>query len=345
MRRNIRLIILLFFLIIIFPAGCSTRPFLASDIPVASRILDENGELITVVSQENRIPVSIGDISEYMQDAIVAIEDSRFYRHHGIDPVGLARALYRNIKAGKIIEGGSTITQQLAKNLYLDPRRTVGRKLEEVVLTIQLERKYTKKEILEMYLNQIYFGRGSYGIEAASRTYFNKPAKDLGLAESAMLAGIPRAPSLYSPSQNLEAAKARQATVLNRMAELGMISGEQARRAGEEFLQPVKAPAAIKKAPYFSAEIVKYFEKNYPNGMETLYSGGLSIYTTLDLKMQEAAEKALVDGLSGSDPLLNGALVALDPRTGKVKAMVGGKDFNRSQFNRALARAQPGSTF
>lgn len=326
-------------------AGCSSRPFIKPEVPIPSKILDASGELITSVSQENRIPVPLESISPYMQDAVIAIEDSRFYQHHGIDPVGVARALYRNILAGRVVEGGSTITQQLAKNLYLDPRRTAGRKLEELFLAIQLERKYTKREILEMYLNQIYFGQGAYGVEVAARTYFNKPARDLGLAESAMLAGIPRAPSINNPVSNFEAAKARQAAVLDRMAELGMISREEAGRAGKEYLQPARTSAAIRRAPYFTGEIVSYFEKNYPNGLETLYSGGLTINTTLDLKMQEAAEKALKEGLNGSDPQLDGALVAVDPKTGQVKAMVGGKDYSRSQFNRALAKSQPGSTF
>ena len=326
-------------------AACSARSFIDADFPEPSRILDANGTTITTVSEENRVAVSLDNISPYMQQAIVAIEDARFYQHHGIDPVGLARALWRNIEARSIVEGGSTISQQLVKNLYLKPERTAVRKLEEIFLTIQLERKHTKKEILEMYLNQIYFGQGAYGVEAAARTYFNKPAKDLGLAESAMLAGIPRAPSIYTPSQNFEGAKARQATVLNRMVELGMISREQVQQAAGQFLQPSKAPVSVRRAPYFSNEIMNYIEKIYPNGLEILYAGGLSIYTTLDSNMQEAAEKALAQGLKGRDQELDGALVAIDPKNGQVKAMVGGKDYARSQLNRVLARFQPGSAF
>lgn len=333
------------FLLAVTGAGCRPGSFLDPVVPAASQILDVNGNVIIAVSQENRIPVPLDEVSVYMRQAIVAIEDARFYQHHGIDPVGLARALYRNIRAGRVVEGGSTISQQLAKNLYLDPRRTVGRKLEEMVLTIQLERKYTKDEILELYLNQIYFGEGAYGVEAAARRYFNKSAKDLGLAESAMLAGVPRAPSLYNPSRDLEAAKTRQAAVLDRMAELGLISGEQSRQAREQYLQPAKKMAALKKAPYFIDEIIKHFEQNYPDGLELLYSGGLTIYTTMDLEMQEAAEGALTEGLAGRDPLLEGALAAVDPRTGAVRALVGGRDYSRSQFNRALAKSQPGSTF
>ncbi len=341
-----KILLLLISLILAFSAsGCSARALVNPEVPVPSRILAASGETITVISDENRVPVSLDQVSSYMREAIVAIEDARFYRHHGIDLISLARALIRDIQAGGIVEGGSTITQQLAKNLYLDPGRNIGRKLEELVLTVQLERMYTKNEILEMYLNQIYFGQGAYGIEAAARTYFNKPARDLGLAESAMLAGVPRGPSIYNPSRNYEAAKARQVTVLDRMVELGMVSGEQAARARGEYLQPSQTPATVRKAPYFADEIEKHFEQNYPNGLETLYSGGLSIYTTLDLKIQEAAEKAIAKGLSGMDPGLEGALIAIDPKTGQIKAMVGGRDYNKSQLNRALAKSQPGSTF
>lgn len=338
-------VILCLVLINFLTSGCSINSLLLPEAPAPAAIFDVNGKFIGSASKENRLPVSLDNVSRHMQEAIVAIEDSRFYSHHGIDPVGVARALVRNIQAGRIVEGGSTITQQLAKNLYLSQNRTIWRKLKELFLTVQLERKYTKKEILGMYLNQIYFGEGAYGVEAAARTYFNKPARELGLAESAMLAGIPRAPNLYAPSQNLEAAKARQATVLDRMAELGIIDSEQAERAKEEYLQPARAQANFQKAPYFVAEIVRSFEKNNAGGSEKLYSGGLSVYTTLDLKMQEAAEKAITGGLSGFDQQLEGALVAIDPRTGDIKAMVGGRDFSRSQYNRALAGIQPGSAF
>lgn len=337
--------LLVLILIILALAGCQPRLFLAADEPVASKILDRDGQLVTLITKENRIPVPLVNISPYMKNAIIAVEDSRFYRHHGIDLEGLLRAMYRNIKAGRVVEGGSTITQQLAKNLFLDPRRTIGRKFEEMLLAIQLESKYTKDEILEMYLNEIYFGEGAYGIEAASRLYFNKSARDLGLAESAMLAGIPRGPSIYNPIRNFEAAKSRQAIVLSRMKELNMISEIQARQAQELYLQPVGNKAAIRNAPFFVNEIVKHFEENYNNGLELLYSGGLSIYTTLDHEMQEAAEKAITERLAGSDPELEGALVALDPRTGEVMALVGGRDYSRSQFNRSLAKNQPGSAF
>ncbi|OPZ74681.1 MAG: Penicillin-binding protein 2D [Firmicutes bacterium ADurb.Bin456] len=348
-KKPLTRIILLFILIglgLVFAgAGCKAHARVNPGIPAPSRVLDGQGETVTVISDENRIPVSLDQVSPYMQDAIVAIEDARFYRHKGVDPVSLARALFRNLRAGKVVEGGSTITQQLAKNLYLHPGRSIGRKLEELFLTIQLERTYTKKEILEMYLNEIYFGQGAYGIEMASRTYFSKPALALNLAESAILAGIPRGPSIYNPAQNMKAAKARQETVLNRMVELGMISGEQAGRAEREPLLPSTKPATVRNAPHFTDEVVKYYSQNYSNGLETLYSSGLLIYTTLDLKMQEAAEKAMAGGLENLDPGLEGALVALDPKTGRIKAMVGGRDYAKSQLNRVFARSQPGSAF
>lgn len=344
MTRIYKILIVQIFIAAALGAGCSVRS-LTRDVPAASKIYDDRGEIVSVLSEENRIPVSIDNISPYLQDAVVAIEDSRFFMHHGIDPVGLIRAVYHNIMAGKVVEGGSTITQQLVKNIYLEPERTVGRKIREAFLAVQLERKYTKKEILEMYLSQVYFGQGAYGAEAAARTYFNKPASKLRLAESAMLAGIPRAPSIYNPVSNYEAAKARQETVLERMTALGMITKEKAQLAGREFIQPYKLSYNAQKAPYFTGEIIKKMNENYPDGLESLYSGGLAIYTTLNLKIQAAAERALSEGLKGLDPELEGALVAVDPKTGQVKAMVGGKDFSKSQLNRSLTKVQPGSTF
>lgn len=327
-------------------SGCGSVGVLPPpDVPVPSRIVDINGKLITVVSQVNRVPVPLDQIAPEMQDAIVAIEDSRFYQHHGIDPEGLMRAVIKDLSSGKMVEGGSTITQQLAKNLYLGPQKTIDRKFKEIYYTFQLERRYTKKEILNMYLNQIYFGQGAYGIEAAARTYFNKPASQLDLAESAMLAGIPRMPGFYSPTRNFDNAKARQNVVLGRMVELHMINQDQAQTAQSEYIQPVKRSAPLKQAPYFVNEIIKHFEQKYPDAMELLYAGGLTVSTTLDLRVQEAAEKALVNGLNQMNPEINGAMVAIDPHTGYIKAMVGGRDFNASQYNRVLAVSQPGSAF
>lgn len=340
MKRMLLLLLILASLV----AGCTSLA-LPPELPTPSKVFDAQGRLIATLSPQKRIPVPLKDISPYMQQAIVAIEDARFYQHHGIDPVGLLRALYHNIRAGKIVEGGSTITQQLAKNMFLSPERTTRRKIKELWLTIQLERRYSKQEILQMYLNQIYFGQGAYGIEMAARTYFDKSARELDLGESAMLAGIVRAPSLYNPATNLNGARERQSLVLQRMVELGMITPEEAREARQKPLHPQNRLAGQTRAAYFVAEIVKYLQEKFPDQPDLAYTGGLHIHTTLDFDVQEAAEKTFQEGFAQQDPALEGALVAYDPRTGHVKAMIGGKDFSRSQFNRALARNQPGSAF
>ncbi|WP_424659552.1 transglycosylase domain-containing protein, partial [Desulfofundulus sp.] len=334
-------------LLIILPnlvTGCTSLS-LPGDLPTPSKIFDARGRLIATLSPQKSIPVSLKEISPYMQQAIVAIEDARFYKHHGIDSVGLMRALYHNIRARKIVEGGSTITQQLAKNMFLEPERTARRKIKELCLTIQLEKRYSKEEILQMYLNQIYFGQGAYGIEMAARTYFGKSARELDLGESAMLAGIVRAPSLYNPITNLKGARERQLLVLQRMVELGMITPEEARKASKKPLHFQNRPRGQTRAAYFVAEIIKYLQGKYPEQPDLAYKGGLHIYTTLDLEMQEIAEKIFQDSFAQQDPELQGALVAYDPRNGYVKAMIGGKDFRQSQFNRALAKSQPGSAF
>lgn len=314
-------------------------------MPLPSKIVDSKNRLITTISQVNTVPVRLEEIAPVMQQAIVAIEDERFYQHHGIDLRGLGRAAYQNIRSGQIVEGGSTLTQQLAKNLYLGPERTLGRKLKEMFYTLQLERTYTKKEILNMYLNHVYFGQGAYGIEAAARTYFDKSAKDLTLGESAMLAGLPKAPSYYAPSTNLKGAQARQRVVLQRMVDLGMITTVQREEALVEHIEPQAKTDTFQQAPYFVSQVIKHFKEKYPNGMEMLYSSGLTIQTTLDLDMQRAAERAFRAGLDKVNPEINGALVSLDPTNGYIKALVGGRSWQQSQYNRAYAKVQPGSAF
>jgi len=339
----------LFFVIVlltVFSAGCAAKFNIPeASVPEPSRLLDREDRLIATVSGQNRIPVTAEEIAPVMLDAVVAIEDARFYKHHGIDPVGLSRALYHNLRAGEVVEGGSTITQQLAKNLYLGPERTVGRKLKEFVLTVQLERKYSKTEIMVMYLNQIYFGQGAYGIEMAARTYFGKPARELDLAESAMLAGIPRAPSVYSPARNFQAAEKRQRLVLERMVELGFINQSNANKAAGEKLSIKKVNTPVGRTAFLVNLVNDYVKKKHPGMEEKIMSGGYDIKTTFDLDMQQAAERALVEGLQDRDSALEGALVALDPSSGAIRAMVGGRDPGRSAFNRATARSQPGSAF
>ena len=346
--RRVKLFLLPVSFIILFfgLSGCAslgeTGP---PDIPMPSKIIDSNNKLITTIAQVNTVPVKLEEIAPTMQQAIVAIEDERFYQHNGVDFRGIGRAAYQNIRSGQVLQGGSTITQQLAKNLYLSPERTLGRKLKEVYYTLHLERTYTKNEILNMYLNRVYFGQGAYGIEAAAQTYFAKSAKDLTLGESAMLAGLPRAPSYYAPTTNLEGAKERQKIVLQRMVDLGMINIGEKDEALAEHIEPQTKVDSFRQAPYLVAEVIKHFKEKYSNGMEMLYSSGLTIQTTLDLDMQDTAENAIKSGLEKVSPDINGALVAIDPTNGYIKAMVGGRDWQKSQYNRVYAKVQPGSAF
>ena len=344
-------IIISFFIVFIFVSfftgGCSALWTLPEpQVPVASKIYASDNRVITKLYRENRVQVPIEKIPEVTQDAFIAIEDTRFYKHFGLDPVRIIAAAWNNLKAGSIVQGGSTITQQTVKNLYLSQTRTFGRKLRESLLAIQMERKYSKKEILGLYLNQIYFGHGAYGIEVAAQTYFDKHAVDLDLAESAMLAGLPKAPNTYSPFQNWEDARSRQKVVLNRMVETGFITREEADRAHTEKLVLKSGGAKTETAPYFINEIIKHITDTYEDGATMLYTQGISVYTTLDLDMQEAAEKAFTGELNKINRELEGALVAIEPGTGYVKAMVGGRDFSRSKYNRAVqAKRQPGSAF
>lgn len=327
-------------------AGCTPLFQLpALEVGQPARIYDRKGRLIAIVGPNNTTQVPLTEISPYLPKAVVAVEDERFYHHPGIDFFAIFRALSRNLRAGKIVEGGSTISQQLAKNLFLSQERTVTRKIKEVYYTFLLERQLSKDEILEKYLNTVYFGHGAYGAEAAARIYFGKPARQLTLAESALLAGLLKMPSRLDPFLNFQEAKSRQELVLDRMVAAGMISPAEARAARAEkiVLRPGQAPPG--KAPYFVQEVVNYVIGKYTNGTRLLAAGGLSIYTTLDLEMQQAAEEALVQGLKNFDPELEGALVAVEPKSGRILAYVGGRDYRRSPFNRVLARRQPGSAF
>jgi len=323
-------------------AGCSlTGPLPKPDIPETTVILDSGGKIIDWLFAENRIVIPGDEIPSLMRQALVAVEDERFYRHHGFDFYGLARALYRNIRAWDVVEGGSTLTQQLAKNLYLTRQRTLTRKIKEAFLTVKLERTYTKTEILNMYLNLVYFGKGAYGVEVASRRYFGKHARDLTLWESATLAALPRAPSYYDPYERPEVVKRRRNFVLDKMTELNFISADQAEKAKAKPLK-LASLKVKKKAPYFVQEVIRQLAAKLPE--ETIYRGGLKVHTTLDLEMQQAAGQAVAEVLSTQDPALQAALVAIEPGTGYVKALVGGRDFQKSQFNRATqARRQPGS--
>jgi penicillin-binding protein 1A len=360
-NSKLTVIILIVFVVIITGAGLGfltasihTMPSLKDDIrPAASsQIYDINGKLInTVHSVENRVPVSINKIPKNLQNAFVAAEDARFYQHIGIDPRGILRAVWSNITDRGVSEGGSTITQQLAKNALLSQDRTLKRKIQEAILALQIERQYSKNEILELYLNQIYFGQGAYGVQSAAMVYFGKNVEDLSLAECAMLAGIPKSPNYYSPFNNLKAATERQTTVLEQMVKYNFIDAATSTQAMNTKLKLASRTAQPdsknKTASYFVEYVTQSLIDKY--GADAVYKDGLKIYTTLDLDMQEAAEEAMqklpsvrTDSNGLQQP--QGALVAIDPRTGYIKAMVGGR--GDDQFNRAvLAERQPGSAF
>ena len=316
----------------------------------ASVLLTQDGKIFARFhEEENRRVIPFSAMSPYLVQAVVAVEDERFYNHHGIDLTGIVRATFRNLMYGRIVEGGSTITQQLARNLFLSRQKSLFRKLAEAMLAMQIERRFTKDEILEYYLNQIYLGHNTYGVEAASDAYFNKHAKDLSLAEASMLMGIVEGPELYSPYRNFKMAKARQKIVLVKMLKLGMVSLEAARQAYAEEIEfhPENLKRYGQTAPYFVSyvwgELIKRF------GEEAVNKGGLKVYTTLDLNAQTAAEDVVKKFLTEEGAKYNfsqSALLSIDPRNGFIRAMVGGSDFIKSQFNRAVQmKRQPGSSF
>ncbi len=314
-----------------------------------SRVYSKDGELISEFYIERRTVIPFSEIPKYMKNAILAVEDARFYSHPGLDIPGVIRALWADIKAREIIQGGSTVTQQLSKMLFLKPEKSLSRKIKEAFIALQIEKKYSKDEILNQYLNQVYFGSGAYGIEAASQTYFGKKTNDLTLSESALLAGLPKAPTTFSPFRNPEKSRLRRSHVLRRMVDTGYITEKESEKAAKDPM-PVPPKLGLNKAPYFVEFIRQEMEGRYGRNV---YIGGLNIYTTLDLKVQEIAEKALSKGLRSIDDRhkkrntpVQGALIAIDPGTGYIKAMVGGRDFYESQFNRTYqALRQPGSAF
>ncbi|WP_245631849.1 transglycosylase domain-containing protein [Alicyclobacillus ferrooxydans] len=288
--------------------------------------------------------VPIDQIPIQLQQATLAVEDARFYQHHAVSPRSMFRALLVDAKSGHVVEGGSTITQQLVKNLFLSQERTITRKVREGLLSLQLELHESKQDILTQYLNTIYYGHGAYGVGAASRLYFGKPVSELSLAESAMLAGLPKGPSIYSPLLHPEAAKDRQRLVLNRMVQVGALTQEQADAAFTQPLHYHTAQDPTASAPYFTHTALEEAKDHFHISSDELYRGGIRITTTLDPVLQQAAEHAVVSTLpKGSS--IQAALVAIDPQTGAIKAMVGGKDYATSPYNRAFAERQPGSTF
>lgn len=314
----------------------------------ASQFYDNKGNVIyTTLSVERRVPVTFDKIPKHVQQAFIAIEDNRFYEHSGIDYRGTARALVSTL-SGQEVQGGSTITQQLAKNAFLTQERTIVRKIKEAFIAKELEHKYTKDEILTMYLNQIYFGQGAYGIESASMYYFGKHVQDLSIAEAATLAAIPKSPNYFNPFENPQASKERKELVIDQMYKYGMIdeATSNAAKAQKLILRTSNAGSSDSRSYFFDMIIQKVISEV---GADALYKGGLKIYTTLDTDMQLAAERALRylpelynDNNKLTQPQV--ALVAVDPNNGQVKAMIGGR--GQDKFNRAtLAARQPGSAF
>ncbi len=325
---------------------------------VATIIYDDDGEILHKLYLQKRIILKAQQIPKTLVQAFIAIEDSYFYEHWGLRIKSILRASIKNLLAGKVVEGGSTITQQLTRNLFLTSKKTLKRKIKEAILAYQVEKHYTKDQIMLMYLNYIYLGQGSYGVQAAAQTYFGKDAWELNLPECALLAALPKAPEVYNPFKDAQAAIRRRNLVLKRMAELGHITQDMAQKAR-------KAPLGLRQheqessiAAYFIEEVRRQIMDRL--GYDAVYKEGLKVYTTLDERIQMAANKAFYDGIAmldqrleaddqagynGKDNLVvQGALVAIEPKTGMVKALIGGRDFDKSEFNRAVqAMRQPGS--
>lgn len=309
-------------------------------------IYDINGRLITDLYKENRIPADINELPEHVINAVLAIEDDQFYNHHGINFIAFGRAILVNLRDWSFSQGGGTITMQVARNEFLTQKKTIMRKLEEFLWAVQIERKYSKDEILEAYLNIFYLNHGAYGIEAGARTFFGKEAKDLTLSEAALIAGVIRWPTRYSPFVNPDIAVDRRNFVLTRMAEVGFITPAEAEAAKAEPLVLAERQQRVVQARYFVDYVVAQLIETY--GEAAVFSGGLHVYTTLDLDMQKAAEKALAEGLpvnnahEGKLTQPQGAILALVPQTGEIRVMVGGR--GEDSFNRTTqAVRSPGS--
>ncbi|HDX9587265.1 TPA: PBP1A family penicillin-binding protein [Bacillus pseudomycoides] len=296
---------------------------------------------------QKRYNVSLDHISPYVREATLSIEDQRFYNHHGFDLKRIGGAVIADIKAMGKVQGASTITQQYARNLYLDHDKTWKRKLLEAMYTVRLEVNYNKNDILQGYLNTIYYGHGAYGIEAAARLYFNKNAKDLNLAEASMLAGIPKGPSLYSPYLHKSRAKERQAIILNEMVEQGYITKQEAAAAKQKQLgfASLEKEEVAEVAPYFQDAVQASLINDAGLDEQTMARGGLRVYTTLDPKLQKIAEHTVNETIPSTTEIET-AIVSMNPKTGEIMSLVGGRDYKKSQFNRATqAYRQPGSTF
>src|SRR5688572_9998514 len=326
----------------------------------ATTLLDAHDQRAFTIYREQRIEVPLSRVSPHLVRAIVAIEDQRFYDHKGVDLVRVAGAAISNLRQGTRAQGGSTLTQQLARNSFLGPEKTYTRKLKELVLARRLEAEFSKDQILELYLNKVYFGAGLYGAEAAALGYFGKPASDLDLAQAAMLAGLVKSPSTYAPTVDLARATARRNVVLMVMRDLGVITRDQhAKAVREQVVLEDSLRRGEAYGQYFKEAVRRELVERF--GRARVYQGDLVVYTTVDLAMQKAAEaevqRALKEieerqaarrrkGAPAPTSPLQAALVALDPKTGEVRALVGGRDFGASPFDRSRqARRQAGSAF
>lgn len=358
-RSVLSLVLLAFLLVVLLAIGVVSAGVawyvvkISADLPtmvdvanpkssVASVLYDRNNKVIARLFIENRTPLQLHQISPWLVKAVLAAEDSAFYQHRGIRIGSILRALWIDLVEGGKIQGASTITQQLARNLFLSHEKSIARKAKEIIIAMRMEKLYSKDKLLELYLNTINFGRGAWGAETAARTYFGKSAADLDIAQASILAGLIANPGRYNPLSNHNNAKARQNYVLSRMETLGWIDANQRQQAYDEKLEFRKLANRIEefnRAPYFVSHLL--FNDLLPKyGKETVYSGGLKIYTTLDLDLQIKAQEA-VKSLKAM-----GALVCMTTETGEVLALVGGKDFKESKFNRATqAYRQPGSSF
>ena len=330
------------------------------DMAQATTLLDRQDRAVFTIFTEQRIEIPLGQMSPLLVKAIVSIEDQRFYEHQGVDTVRIAAAALTNLREGRRAQGGSTLTQQLARQAFLTLDKSYVRKFKEIIVAAELEAEYTKDEILELYLNKVYFGDGLHGVEAAALGFFGKHASDLTLGEAALIAGLVKSPSSYAPTVNLKRAVARRDLVLQTMVTSGVVTAAEADQAKA---QPVRLKSTLGRddphGAWFKEEVRRQLIARF--GLDRVYEGGLKVYTTVDMAMQQAAELLVEDALievenrraSGrkkgepaDDTPLEGALVALDPQTGHVRALVGGRSFESSQFNRAIqAKRQPGSAF
>lgn len=322
------------------------------NMPQRSAVFDRNGNFYSRLEGENRVVAPFDRISNHFVNALITREDTRFYSHHGIDPIGIARAIVRNLLLGGIREGGSTITQQLARNSFPLGGRNLHRKLIEAALAFRIETELTKEEILEAYMNRIYFGSGYYGVDTASHAYFGKPASRLTLSEAALLAGLIRSPSNFSPFNNYEASIRERDVVLHRMHEVGLIDAAQLADALKEKIVLAPKPSSTPQANWAMETIRRELSLVLPE--DRVAEGGLNIYTTIDPDLQAKAERALKrrleqiekrPGFRANGDTLQGALLAIDNRSGGIRAIVGGRDLSSSRFHRAFEARRPiGST-